>query len=34
MPPHGDRIVAFDAYGARVLDLREAIGAASPARRE
>ncbi|MGH7122752.1 MAG: zinc ribbon domain-containing protein, partial [Stellaceae bacterium] len=32
--PDGDRIVAFDAYRARVLDLRDAIGVASHARRE
>ncbi|MGH2467791.1 MAG: hypothetical protein ACRDGL_08690 [Candidatus Limnocylindrales bacterium] len=32
--PDGDRIVAFDAYRARVLDLRDAITVASPARRE
>ena len=32
--PDGDRIKAFDAYRARVLALPDAIGAASPARRE
>jgi hypothetical protein len=32
--PDGDRIRTFDAYRARVLELPEAIDAASPARRE
>ena len=32
--PDGDRIVAFDAHRARVLELPHAIAAASPARRE
>ncbi len=32
--PDGDRILAFDAYRARVLALPEAIAAASGARRE
>ena len=32
--PDGDRIRAFDAYRARVLELPEAIAAASEARRE
>ncbi len=32
--PNGDRIMAFDAYRARVLALPDAIEAASPARRE
>ena len=32
--PDGNRILAFDAYRARVLALPEAIAAASPARRE
>ncbi len=32
--PDNDRIRSFDAYRARVLELPEAIGVASPARRE
>ena len=32
--PDGDRILAFDAYGGRVLALPDAIAVASPARRE
>jgi len=32
--PDGDRILAFDAYRARVLALPQAIAVASPARRE
>ena len=32
--PDGDRIVAFDAYRARILDLRASIAVASSARRE
>ena len=32
--PDGDRILAFDAYRARILALPEAIAVASPARRE
>jgi hypothetical protein len=32
--PDGDRVVAFDAYRTRVLELRDAIAVASPARRE
>jgi hypothetical protein len=32
--PDGGRILAFDAYRARILSLPDAIAAASPARRE
>src|SRR3972149_1641866 len=32
--PGGDRVLAFDAYGGRVLALPDAIAVASPARRE
>ena len=32
--PEGDRVAVFDAYRARLLDLPDAIAAASPARRE
>jgi hypothetical protein len=32
--PDGDRVVAFDAHRSRVLELRDAIAVASPARRE
>jgi hypothetical protein len=32
--PEGDRISVFDAYRTRILDLPEAIAAASPTRRE
>ena len=32
--PNGDRIITFDAYRARVLELRDAIAVATPARQE
>ncbi len=34
MLPDGDRVIAFDSHRARLLALRDAIAAASPARQE